>query len=424
MVTDLADAFKAMPTHAEKVAAAIKVFGRQGQAMVPILEKGKEALEEMFKESKDLGSGLGEDFYKNAKKVREEFEHFQFAIESLKERALAAVLPYLEKAGEALVRVGKFVLEITKNTNVLATGMIFLGAVATVQLVRTLWTLISTLGLLSAEVLLPVVALALLYLAFDEVYTFLQGGDSILGRLIDRLFGVGTAAALAKDNFKELKEVGQEAFDALLESIGPVGVALEAAYKAAKFLHDEWAHPGESDEAKKAREERESPENRKKWDEVQAAEKASQAKIKAAAAAALKADPTGNNGPGSVTVGDIDFKDPMGRGYDLSKDYATQAYNEIQRRKMYETGQASGTVKTGKIDFTAQNHESPEYVRSMLTTGHAPMAPAVHQTNNTHVQITVTAKSDKPREIANELDPVVRRAIKQNANTLNKTSVP
>jgi len=237
---DLADAFQKMPTRAEKTAAAVKLFGREGLAMIPVLEQGREKMADLFKESEELGSGLGPEFYKNAKAVSEEFEHMQYGINSLKERALAAILPYLATIGKWFVDAVKKVIEFTKQTNILKTGLLFLGGVVLVKLATSLYAAAVKMGLLKGEMLATLIPLAVLYLLFDELFTMFTGGKSLLGDFLDDLGGVGTASGvvlelnamwkdmtgLIGDAASALKDLFMSAIDGALGGIKGLGAAI------------------------------------------------------------------------------------------------------------------------------------------------------------------------------------------------------
>lgn len=226
----LADAFQKMPTRAEKVAAAVKLFGRQGISMIPILEKGRASMEALFQESRELGNGLGPDFYNNAKEVNEVFEHMQFGIQSLKERALATVLPYLQKLGSWLLEVTRKTIEFTKHTNVLKTLAIAIAVALGSELLPAIGAVLAAL----APFAIPVAIITALYLIFDDLYTLMTGGQSVIGDTLDALFGLGTAKQFAIDL--------TEAFDGLLDVLGDIGSmlkdtvmgALEEVLEAAK----------------------------------------------------------------------------------------------------------------------------------------------------------------------------------------------
>ena len=93
--------------------------------------------------------------------------------------------------------------DLAKETNILQVSFVMLGtfAVAAAAKVIAAWS----------PVLLPFLKTALiiaaLILVFEDLWTWLQGGDSVIGDLIDSLYGPGSAAEAAKavrEAFSEL----------------------------------------------------------------------------------------------------------------------------------------------------------------------------------------------------------------------------
>jgi len=109
------------------------------------------------------------------------------------------VIPRLEKivrwARDAVTKFNK----IAKGTKILESAMYTLGAVA---------------GILALEFygafVLPAIAIAALILVVDELWTTLEGGDSLLKDWIDGWFGVGTTADLVAWLNENLKDINEE----------------------------------------------------------------------------------------------------------------------------------------------------------------------------------------------------------------------
>ena len=412
VMLDLADAFQKMPTQAEKTAAAVRLFGRSGLAMVPILSKGRKALEEMFMESKELGSGLGGDFYKQAKQAREEFEHFEFAIASLKERALAAVLPWIIKIGSWLKEVAKDVLNFTKHTNVLKTGLLFFGGVVLAKLTNALISAAAAMGLFSLPVIGAVAIVTLLYLAFDELWTMMNGGDTVIGRLIDSLFGIGTTEDVVEevkegwadfmdvldedsgmvgeleDAFPHLGEVITDAFKLALEAAIPFSGTIKTIVTAIRTLRAAKTF-GETEPEKEAREERSGHANRALFRKAEARQKVTRERREKQANVGAELD-----------AHDEHYK------------------REIKNRADYASGNKQGTVEAGAITFGALPPRLP--VPGVARGGNT----AIHNEQKNDVRITVNADSSVPREIATTIDPVVKRALRDKYNALTSRTNP
>lgn len=214
VLMDVSDGLEKLPDQQTRAAYAMKLFGREGQTLLPILSEGSEHIKELYGEADSLGIILGGDFFRDAKKAREEMEHFDAVIGAFKARIVAAALPAITALFEWLQRGAKPLKALATQTNFLSHAMELLAAGAALKLLSTGYRLVKMLGLLEAEFLLPLVGIGLLYLAFDDLMTMIEGGDSVIG---DALSSIG-----GKDEFiKGLKA----AFDALKDSAVIAGKA-------------------------------------------------------------------------------------------------------------------------------------------------------------------------------------------------------
>jgi hypothetical protein len=98
----VSDAFANMKDGPEKTALALKLFGRQGAAMVPVLNKGSGALKEQLAEMKDLGLTLGKNGAEDVATYAKSQRKLKGAIEGVKIAIGGALMPYLSKAMTSL----------------------------------------------------------------------------------------------------------------------------------------------------------------------------------------------------------------------------------------------------------------------------------------------------------------------------------
>jgi hypothetical protein len=61
VLLDLADKFSAMPDGADKAALAVKLFGKEGLAIIPFLNQGREGITALMEEAQRLGLVMSED---------------------------------------------------------------------------------------------------------------------------------------------------------------------------------------------------------------------------------------------------------------------------------------------------------------------------------------------------------------------------
>ena len=250
ILADVSEGLSRMPDQAARTAYAMTIFGRHGLALLPILAKGKDSLAEELKEAKKLSSGLGEDYYESAKKAKVETARVSMALNSVKARIAAEVLPIILRLAIGAKSLAIRFLEFTKRTTVLKSAVAALGALMAFRFIGSLGTVLKILGILQPMLLAtvaklwamaaPIIAVVALYLIFDDLFALMRGGQSVIGGLLDKLLGIGAGAelgimlnAVIHDSIELVEElamvVGDSlllAFDAVKDSIVAVGRAM------------------------------------------------------------------------------------------------------------------------------------------------------------------------------------------------------
>ncbi len=210
VASQLADKMKGMHSQGERTAAAMKLLGRGGASLLPMFQEGSEGIKEAIKDFEELGGGMSEDFVEAAHKTERETVKMRFQLTSLSSRLTSMLLPIVNQIIRKFMQWTKVGMDLIRRTNVVQTALIALGV--------ALGVLAINLALANLPLLLMVAALGILYLAFDDIYTMITGGDSVLGRLIDRMFGVGAQAKVV-DGLKEAWQFLKGAWDEALPVI-------------------------------------------------------------------------------------------------------------------------------------------------------------------------------------------------------------
>jgi hypothetical protein len=208
VLADLADGIAKIPDKNQRAALSMQLLGREGRAMVPILAKGGDAMRDALKEADALGNGLGDDYFANAKKAREESEKLQRVIQSLKERAIAILLPAVTWLTSELKEGATWMLEHAKTTKVLEYAVGALAIAVGVGLVDALASAAVALWALMAPVLPFIIAAGALVWIFQDLYGLVQGDTSVIGDFIEALGGVGAKKAVVdglREAWAELK---------------------------------------------------------------------------------------------------------------------------------------------------------------------------------------------------------------------------
>lgn len=207
----LAEKFEGMKTQAERTATSMKIFGKQGASLLPLLQTGAKGVNDLYKEFDALGGGLDKNFLKASAEADDQLDRMKFTMRGLISQGLAAIIPMVLKGALAITKLTVGFRTLIRETNLVKTAMIALGLVLTATSAVRMATLLDSavraaggmykfaLSVITTE--LPLVllaaALAFAYLVLDDLYTLMQGGDSVIGRFLDQFVGAGTAAQYA-----------------------------------------------------------------------------------------------------------------------------------------------------------------------------------------------------------------------------------
>jgi len=141
VLEQLADRFDMMPDGADKTRIAVELFGKAGQDLIPILNKGSAGLRESMEAAKRLGSVLSEETVKSLSAADDAFDTLGVATKAASNQLSGLLAPAVTSVTESL----------TKGIGVVAT---FFGALNegskggenTIQFLKTLNPLIQKLG--------------------------------------------------------------------------------------------------------------------------------------------------------------------------------------------------------------------------------------------------------------------------------------
>ena len=135
VLLDLAEKFAAMPDSAEKAALAVKLFGKNGLDMIPMLNHGRDGLTEMMEEAKRLGLVMSADAARAAEEFNDNMKRLHAVNEGVQRQIGSALLPILADLTEqmflAKTEAGGFTSELQAITHNRQQVLTFLEEVAT-----------------------------------------------------------------------------------------------------------------------------------------------------------------------------------------------------------------------------------------------------------------------------------------------------
>ena len=213
MIGDLADKFKGMEGGPEKAALAVMLFGRSGLSMIPMLNNGRDGIMALREEAVALGGIMSKDMVDHAKEMKKSLEAVDFATRGLKMRMHETLGPALQTLLDKwVIPAIKAFREWEKETGAIATALKGLGYVlASIGVALSLWTLgaavgglVKLIGLITMAgnaavwatikmLLGPILiggAFVALGLVVDDLNHYMEGTDSLLGRLAARHEGI------------------------------------------------------------------------------------------------------------------------------------------------------------------------------------------------------------------------------------------
>lgn len=196
-----------IPEPAERSAAAIKLLGRGGGTLLPLIKDGPEGLDQLLGKLEELGGGLGQDALDVIGQAGDQFDEFDFAVTSLKSRLAVSLFPTLNQLIGWFTKITVQFGQAADGTHAFQATLIVLGAIATKV----------AIGMYAKY--LPIVALiALAILLVDDLITFFEGGDSVAGKLLDKIFGEKEGKSIADQMRQDMKDLVKEVDKA--DSIG------------------------------------------------------------------------------------------------------------------------------------------------------------------------------------------------------------
>lgn len=231
IMDDLAVAFERVHSPVRRARIATQLFGESGRRMLDVLHTGPGGLRALRDEMERLGGGVTPEATAASEAYTRAQERLARAQESLRSVIAVSVLPVFTWAATKAAEWGGAMARLARGTHIVDVGLVALGATA----VRIALATIGVWGPVVAPFALAAAKIAILGIAFDDLWTFIQGGDSLLGRFIDRYAGPGFSAQYARAVREEWSLLGDKiraAANELAEFVGLTGDASDRERRA------------------------------------------------------------------------------------------------------------------------------------------------------------------------------------------------
>lgn len=134
VLLDLAEKFADMPDGVDKAALAVKLFGKEGLAIIPFLNQGREGITALMEEAQRLGLVMSEDVARASEVFNDNLTHLSAIFEGVQRQIGAAVIPILADFTEQVIlaqtETGSFSNELQRITANREATITFLESVA------------------------------------------------------------------------------------------------------------------------------------------------------------------------------------------------------------------------------------------------------------------------------------------------------
>ena len=134
VLLDLAEKFARMPDGADKAALAVKLFGKEGLAIIPFLNQGREGITALMEEAQRLGLVISEDVARASEVFNDNLTRLSAIFEGVQRQIGAAVIPILADFTEQIIlaqtETGSFSNELQRISANREATITFLESVA------------------------------------------------------------------------------------------------------------------------------------------------------------------------------------------------------------------------------------------------------------------------------------------------------
>lgn len=246
LLPEIADGFSKLEEGPERVAAAMTLLGRSGADLIPVLSQGSKGLEDVYKEAERLGLIVDQNTIGALDAAGDEIGAFKSGLESLKLQFGGQLAPLFERVFRRLrTEFTPRLVDLVKHTNLakyaigalsVATGLLFgRGLLHGLKFLGFVKDTNMSLGGMVGSLLKfgPIVgAIGALALVFEDLYTWISGGDSVAGELFTKFLGAQGAADLLTSLQTAFAGI-QEAVAALVPIVGDLVTLLVKGFAAA-----------------------------------------------------------------------------------------------------------------------------------------------------------------------------------------------
>lgn len=229
VMLDVADRFSKMEDGARKTALAQDIFGRSGMALIPMLNLGRQGLENEARAAEKLGLVFSKESAKACDDFNDSLADLKGGIQGVSIQVGMALMPafngFIDKATIAVSSITAWAREHPELTRVISGTGLALGSLATVagSFLMLAGTLISKLGILATTFHTTAGAIA----ATTALYT---AGIAVVGLYIGKIIELKAAIDRADEADKQFVDSNIKLSNKLYELVTSGKMAIDTYY--------------------------------------------------------------------------------------------------------------------------------------------------------------------------------------------------
>ena len=245
LLFEFSDKLAGIKDESVRTALAMRTLGRGGAALLPILSSGSAELRTYFKDVEALGGGFNEAFVENARKAQIEMVRLKMATRSMLTSAIGPLLPVLRSWADRAIKLAAAMKHLSDRTYAFSHAIQFLiGVAAGYSAIKTFLAVLAD-PVMYAGIALLVGTLTALYIIFDDLSTWAQGGKSVFGDMIDSIAGKGASAQLLaslSEQFTQfsdaMRQVGVVLKDVVINGFRALGESMPMLVKLGTYISE------------------------------------------------------------------------------------------------------------------------------------------------------------------------------------------
>jgi hypothetical protein len=204
---------------------AVRTFGDAGRQLIPIFEQGATSVEGMRAEVRDMVGNNLAAMETGARKARGEYSRLSLAFQGVSNSIALTLLPSFLWMIQSLTWVVREAKRLADTTFILQAAFATAIPVILVLLGQLLAATWATFGPMIVAMAPFALGVAAIVLVVDELLALFNGGDSIIGRFIDSLLGVGQAKVIVQElrqSYEDLVDWFSSAIDTVIRQLSRI----------------------------------------------------------------------------------------------------------------------------------------------------------------------------------------------------------